>query len=153
MRKRTVRKVWSLINPIQHAIEGAAITPQAELSKLLLRELASLESIVHGHGGLQEWHDINTANNLCQCLAEMGIGPEALETAKLVEQELIEMARRLRNTGRMGMSGPGIQAVRDMLEYHHLQRSSIARSKYEEAIRLVTAQTKSGHVKDVEEML
>jgi hypothetical protein len=39
MRKRTIRKVWQLIDPIKHAISGAAITPQAERDRLLLREL------------------------------------------------------------------------------------------------------------------
>ena len=33
MRKRTVRKVWALINPVTHAIEGAAITTDTNLDK------------------------------------------------------------------------------------------------------------------------
>ncbi len=32
------RKVWALINPVEHAIRGACITPQHELDKLRLRE-------------------------------------------------------------------------------------------------------------------
>ena len=41
MRKKTRRKVWALVNPIQHAIEGAAITPEDKLNQLQLRELTN----------------------------------------------------------------------------------------------------------------
>jgi hypothetical protein len=58
-----------------------------------------------------------------------------------------------RSVKRMAFSGPGIQAIRDMLEYHHLQRSSVARSQYEKAIRLVTAHATSGHTKKVRELI
>lgn len=153
MRKRTIRKKWALINTIDHAIKGACLTSRADLDKLLLRELASLDALVHGSGGLGEWQDINAANNLCQCLAEMGVGPEAIPTTQAVEQALIETAQRFERTGRMGLTGPAITAMRDMLEYHDLQRQSVPRSQYEEAIRLVTAQIKSGHTKNVKELI
>jgi len=83
----------------------------------------------------------------------MGIGPEALDTTRDVEQALIDAAGRFERTGKMGLTGPAIKAMRDMLEYHDLQRQSVPRSKYEEAIRLVTAQVKSGHTKKVSEFL
>ena len=33
-RKKCVRKVWGLVNPIQHAIDGASITPGHLLDRL-----------------------------------------------------------------------------------------------------------------------
>lgn len=42
MRKKCRRKVWALVNPIQHAIEGAAITPEDKLNQLQLREMAAV---------------------------------------------------------------------------------------------------------------
>jgi|GEM_PF-3833829 len=47
--------------------------------------------------------------------------------------------------GRMGLSGPGLQALREVIGWHDAQRSSIARSRYEQAIRLTEARTRSGH--------
>lgn len=82
MRKRCKRKVWALVNPVEHAINGAGITSRKDLDSLLVRELAS---------------------------------------------------------------GPGIQALRSVIEWHDLQRSAIPRSQYEEAIRLTAARIKSGH--------
>ena len=145
MRKRTVRKIWQTVNPIEHAMAGASITPRDKLDKLLARELSSLEAIVKGHGDLVSWNDLVNANNLAEELALMGVGkPEVMPVAMECQQHLIEAARRFQATGKMGLSGPAIQAMRSMLEYHDLQRASIARSVYEEAIRKVTAKVKSG---------
>ncbi|MFA5898055.1 MAG: hypothetical protein WC829_02960 [Hyphomicrobium sp.] len=144
-RKRCVRKVWALVNPISHAIEGCAITSQKDLDKLLARELSSLDAFTTGKARMNEWSDMVNVNNLTQTLAGMGVGYEAMPDAHKAEQGLIEAAARFQRTGKMGLSGPAIQALRDVIEWHSLQRSSIPRSQYEEAIRLTGARIKSGH--------
>jgi hypothetical protein len=147
MRKRTVRKIWEKVNPLIHAIQGASITPRDSLDKLLARELSSLDAISKGQGGLDEWNDLVTANNLAEQLALMGVGkPEVLPVTLTCQQHLIEVAERYQRTGKMGLTGPALVALREMIEFHDLQRSSIARSVYEEAIRKVTAKIKSNHV-------
>lgn len=133
-------------------MQGAAITPRDQLDKLKARELSSLEAIVKGHGDLVAWNDLVAANNLAEEMALMGVGkPEVLPVAMECQQHLIDAARRFQATGRMGLTGPAIQAMRDLLEFHDLQRASVARSQYEEAIRRVTAKVKSGavNVKDL----
>lgn len=145
MRKRTVRKVWALLNPIDHAISGAGITARKDLDSLLIRELSGLDAFGHGRATLAEWSDMVNVNNLTQTLASMEIGREALPDCQQAEHALIEAAERFQNTGRMGLSGPGLQALRDVIEWHDAQRSAIARSKYEEAIRLTAARIKSGY--------
>jgi len=144
-RKRCKRKVWALINPIQHAIDGAGITSRNDLDKLLSRELASLDAFTHGKARMSEWSDMVNVNNLTQTLASMGVGREALPDCHKAEAALVEAAARYQNTKRMGLSGPGIQALRDVIEWHDLQRASIPRSQYEEAIRLTGARIKSGY--------
>jgi hypothetical protein len=144
-RKRTVRRVWALVNPIQYAMAGASITPRKDMDALLLREIAALDAITHGRGGLKEWHDLCAVNNLTQTLAQQGVGPEALEPAHKAETALIDAAARFQRTGRMGFTGEGLQAIRDVIEWHDLQRSSIPRSQYESAIRLTVARVKSGY--------
>lgn len=59
----------------------------------------------------------------------MNIGREALPDCHKAEESLIEAAQRFENTQRMGLSGPGLYALRHVIERHDLQRSSIARSK------------------------
>jgi hypothetical protein len=84
-------------------------------------------------------------NNLTETLAGMYIGPEALPDCKTAEKALIEAAERFELTGSMGLSGVGLQAVRAVIEWHDLQRSSVARSVYERAIKLTSARIKSGY--------
>jgi hypothetical protein len=140
------RRVWSTdIDPITHAINGAAITPRQALDTLLVRELASLDAFTRGKATMREWSDMVNVNNLTQTLATMGVGHEAMPDAHKAEEGLIEAARRFQETKRMGLSGPAIQALRDIIEWHDLQRSSIPRSQYEEAIRLTAARIKSGY--------
>lgn len=144
-RKRCKRKVWPLLNTLEHAISGAGITSRNELDKLLTRELASLDAFTTGKARMNEWSDMVNVNNLTQTLAGMGVGYEAMPDAHKAEEGLIEAAERFQRTGKMGLSGPAIQALRDVIEWHSLQRSSIPRSQYEEAIRLTGARIKSGH--------
>lgn len=150
-RKRTIRRHWALLNPIQHAIEGCAITPDAALSNLKLRELSSLDAMVHGRGGLQEWSDISAAMNLCETMARGGVGPEALPYCQTVEKDLIAAARRYESTGAMGLTATGIEATRAMLEYHDLQRKSISRGEYERFIQ-TTANRIRSHAPEVMEI-
>jgi len=145
MRKRCVRKVWALLSTVDHAISGARITSREDLDKLLARELSSLDAFAHGKAQMSEWVDMAHVNNLTQTLAGMGIGTEAMPDCHKAEDGLIDAARRFQETGRMGLNGPTIQALRDVIEWHDLQRSSIPRSQYEEAIRLTAARIKSGH--------
>jgi hypothetical protein len=134
MRKKTTRKKWQLINPITHAILGASITQTELLDKLRLRELAALEAMAKGLGTKVEWQELADMLNICEVMAMEGIGPEALPYCKEAQDALVEAARRYEATKRMGLSGPGIQALREVYEYHDLQRSSVARGLYEQMI-------------------
>lgn len=53
-RKRTIRKVWPLIDPVKFAIAGAGITSRKDLDTLHVRELASLDDFTHGRASLQQ---------------------------------------------------------------------------------------------------
>ena len=105
----------------------------------------ALDAIVKGAGTLKHWQDLAAMNNLTQTLAGQGVGYEAMEAAHRAEAALIDAAARFQRTGRMGLTGEGIQAIRDVLEFHDLQRSSISRSQYERAIQLTIARVKSGY--------
>lgn len=143
-RKQCRRKIWSTtINPVAHAIAGACITPEAEIAALHTRELSALEAMTHGRGGLQEWYDLNAALTLCESAARMGIGPEALPVCHEATSELLDAAKRFEATGRMGLTATGIKVIRDVLEYHDLQRRSISRSEYEAVIRKSKAAIKN----------
>lgn len=143
MRKRTKRKVWSLVNPIMHAMEGAAITPDNLLNQLRMGELQSIEAMRTGSAGLAHWNTLKQMHGICETMAKEGIGPEALESCAVLQEELIEMARRFEKLGRFVVTARALQAMRDVYDYHDLQRQSIPRATYDRMIALATARMKS----------
>ena len=136
MRKRCRRKIWSTeINPIAHAIAGASITDKQSLDKLRLGELSALESMRMGQGTLEDWRMLADMMNICETFGNSGIGAEALPDCQKAQDSLYKAAKRYETTKRMGLDGAGIQALRDVHEWHNLQRNSVARSIYEKMIQ------------------
>lgn len=134
MRKQTKRKIWKLIDPIRHAILGAGITQDHLLDKLRLTELAALDAMTKGMGTVADWQELTDMMNISEVMALEGIGPEALPYCKAAQDALEQAALRYQRTMSMGLSGTGINALRDVFEYHDLQRRSISRSVYEKMI-------------------
>ena len=136
MRKRTKRKVWALIDPTQHAIIGASITHREKLDKLRMLEYSALEAMTKGHGTVTDWRTLVDVLNLSEMMARNGIGKdEVMPICKKAQDALHQAAERYQNTMKMGLSGEGIQAVRDLIEYADLQQSSISRSEFERYIQ------------------
>lgn len=146
MRKHAKRKVWGLVNPIAHAIAGAAITDTADLDKLRLRELSAIEAFRTGKAGKQEWLDIADMLNICETLATEGIGPEAQEPCQKAQEALQAAHARYFGKGQtLTLTGPELQALRDAYEFHDLQRQSVSRSRYEQAIQKTANRIRSAH--------
>jgi hypothetical protein len=135
MRKKTRRKIYELVNPVLWAMQGAAITDKASCDKLALGELSAIESIAKGSGTVWEFRLLADMLNLCERMAENGIGPEALAPCEAFNDELSGMAERYEKTGKMLFTGAGLQLAREVQEYHDLQRQSITRSEYERMIK------------------
>lgn len=153
MRKRCKRKVWSTsINPLAHAIAGAAVADDASLNKLRLCELAAIDAMTKGMGTPHDWRWIADVLNIAETMAKNGIGPEVLEYCEKAQEALLEAKERYDKTGKMGLSGTGIRAVKDLWEYHDLQRTSVARSEYERMIQKTMNNIRS-HGKDVVEVV
>jgi hypothetical protein len=144
MRKRTKRKVWRTDNnPIEIAIAGAAITADDKLQQLQRRELASIDAFARGEARETDWHDINAMKKICRIMAEDGVGPEALAACDIADEHLKADMALFEKTGKMTTSYEGLKAYRDVYEYMHLQRTSIARSQYEGYVRKLVAITKA----------
>jgi hypothetical protein len=146
MRKKTKRKVWALIDPIQHGIIGAAITQRDKLDKLRMLEYSALDAITKGQGTIHDWRSLVDVLNLSEIMARDGIGKdEVLPVCEKAQKALHEAAMRFQSTKRMGLSGEGIQAVRDLIQYADLQQSSISRSEFERYIQKTKNYIKSNN--------
>lgn len=148
-RKVTRRKHYALVNPILMAVRGACITPNEALNSLKLRELASLDAMSKGKGDIQSWRDLADLVNLTETMAKNGIGPEALPDCTKLQDDLILAARRYEATKAMGLTAQGITAAREVIDWHDLQRRSVARADYEKAIRKTRDRIRSGAVEVV----
>ena len=136
MRKRTKRKFWALIDPLTHAIVGASITHRDKLDKLRLMEYSALEAMTKGNGTIHDWRTLVDVLNLSETMARNNIGKdEVMPVCQKAQDALHQAAERYQKTMRMGLSGEGIQAVRELLEYADLQQSSISRADFEKYIQ------------------
>jgi hypothetical protein len=146
MRKKTKRKVWALIDPIQHGIIGAAITQRDKLDKLRMLEYSALEAMTKGNGTVTDWRTLVDVLNLSETMARHNIGKdEVLPVCQKAQEALHEAALRFQSTKRMGLSGEGIQSIRDLIQYADLQQSSISRSEFERYIQKTKNYIKSNN--------
>jgi hypothetical protein len=150
MRKRTKRKMWNLLDPIAHAIVGAAITPRQTLDKLRFLEYSALDAITKGLGTIQDWRTLVDVLNLSEVMAKNGLGPEVLPVCAKAQESLHKAAARYQETMQMGLDGPGIQAIRELIEYADLQQSSISRAEFEMYVKKTRDYIKSNSDRVVE---
>ena len=135
MRKRCRRRVWSTdINPIAHAIAGACITDTSSLNELRVGELKALEAMKTGEAGVHDWQVLVDMMNISEMMGRNGIGPEVLDHCETANEALHRAAKRYEATKRMGLTGEGLRALGDIMEYHDLQRTSVSRAKYQQMI-------------------
>jgi hypothetical protein len=125
-RRRSV--LVPVIHPLFNAIAGAAVTPPEILRQVRMLELAAIDAFARGSGDRNAWAGIKAMVNICRSMAEARIGPEAIDACNRADAALKE------DEGRSSTTPGGLQAYRDVHEYHDIQRQSIARSEYEKHI-------------------
>lgn len=152
-KKQCKRRIWRLVDPISHAIEGSKPPHGDKLDQLRTHELTAIDDFVYGRATINTWAKLTGLCNLAERMATQGVGIEVLEVAEETEKHLIEAAKRYETTGRMGMTARGLQCLRDLYEYHDLQRTSVTLSEYEKHIRETVNRVKSKapEVKDMAE--
>ena len=144
MRKQTRRKIWDTsLNPVTHAMVGAAITDDESLEILRKKERNSMEAFRNGSATKQDWNNINAVVCLAESMAGANIGPEVVVPCKIAEMHLLDAQDRFKRLGKMGSTALGLQSFQDIIEWHELQRTSVARSVYEKHIKRVTDMIRS----------
>lgn len=144
-RKKTRRKHWPLVNPVRMAILGAAPASNDLLDEIRLRNLSAVEAFAKGVATPADWRTVADYLNVAETMARGGIGPEVLEPCRKVQEALGEAHRRYKQMGRLGLTGPEIQALRELHEYHDLQIQSVTRSEFERWIDKTAARIRSAH--------
>lgn len=147
-RKKCIRKHWNVapgFNPVLHAIAGACVTNKKTLDALTMRILSALEAMTHGNGTLADFRELVDLVNVCETAGLSGLGPEVLPWCAQADDALKEAASRYETTRVFGLSGSGIQAIRELVEYHRLQILSVARSEYEALVKKTADRLRTGN--------
>jgi hypothetical protein len=129
--------------PVTHAMAGAAIADKESLDVLRKGENGSMAAFKNGTATKADWNNINTVVRLAESMAGAGIGPEVMVHVKIAEMHLLDAQERFMRLGKMGSTALGLQSFQDIIEYHDLQRTSVARSVYEKHIKRVSDMVKS----------
>lgn len=129
--------------PVTHAMVGAAITDKESLDILRKKEDGSMAAFRNGAATKHDWNNINAVVSLAESMADAGIGPEVMVHAKIAEMHLLDAQDRFKRLGKMGSTALGLLSFQDIIEYHELQRTSVARSVYEKHIKRVTDMVRS----------
>lgn len=137
MRKKCRRKVYLLIDPIVHAIEGACIPDDKSLELLKAHELKMINAL-SGDDGLSGYHGLCELLGCAETMAKAGIGPEVLEPCDNAQNVLIKLNTRFKRWNKWDITANEKKTLIDLMEWHHLQRTSVARSEYERYLKTAT---------------
>ena len=101
-----------------------------------MMEYSALEAITKGQGTIHDWRTLVDVLNLSEAMARHNIGKdEIMPVCQKAQDALHQAAERYQKTMRMGLTGEGIKAVRELIEYADLQQSSISRADFEKYIQ------------------
>lgn len=115
--RRTISRTWAR----ERAAWDAHTLDDAQIADLSMFGLVALQAITSGRAGEAELTDIAVMSNITRLLAERGYGAEALPEIIAAQQAALSMRQRWERTGRVGLAGPELQALRTLMDIHEQQ--------------------------------
>lgn len=116
MRKRSAYRPKPVISDPLTLLRPA---DPAESGRVMGRFLSALSDMAEGeHPGVDEWRDLSDAINTIETLAmhqHKLVPGEVMPTVQAAIDAMIEASRRFKAGQHMRLSGPGLQALRDVL--------------------------------------
>lgn len=137
MRKRTHRKIWQKLNPIEHAIIKATLIPEETSGKIMKIELQAFEKFKAGTADFDDWNTLASLANVSEVMALDGIGEEVLIFAKAGQMALKRSAQFQKKSGKFLLDADGLSTFLDLIDYAHLQRQSVSTSQMEKYINKI----------------
>jgi hypothetical protein len=144
-RKQCRRKHWPLVNPVATVIEGVQVTAKEKLDQVRVSELTAIDLFTRGLAGPKEWRNVADMLNVAETMANGGVGAEALPVCESVTKAL-ERAHDAHQAGRpMILNAQEIRAMRELYEWHDLQRTALTHQQYREWIERTANRIRSAH--------
>jgi hypothetical protein len=140
------RAVNITTNPVWRALNRTAL-PAAKQVDLALAANLALAEVLRGEGTRDDLDTIAVCANVSLVLSETGYGPE--NEAKIIDAQEAIMRARMRAkkmTGRIGLDGLGLQALRDLLAIHDQQMAAATTADVTAALLEVRKRMGAGQV-------
>ena len=121
--RRAARQLREIEQRRQMAVINASTMDADKLRDLKLSVLNALDCITQGIG--QEEHIIHlaVASNFSLLLCEQGYGAEFVDEVKQAQEHIMGLYARLNAGQTLALTGPGIQAIRALVQIHSGQVS------------------------------
>lgn len=88
---------------------------------LVLYANEAIALLAQGKANDSDLHSLACLSNVSLLFAERGLGCEYVDDVKAGQQAIVSMFQRFERTGRVGASGPELQAVRVLVQIHEAQ--------------------------------
>lgn len=131
-RKKCRRKVRPLMADLMdYVTKGVTMIDGEMLDKLRAVDAKMLSAFREQRATLTDYLHAVDIMNLTEYMGRRGVGPEALEATDRLHGYLVEAAKRFEETGVMVLAEEGLTALKDVYEYHDLQRQCVDRATFE----------------------
>lgn len=136
------------LNPLQmladHSRKALDLT---QLRDLMVAVHSSLRAIEDGAGTEDDITQLAVASNIALIFAERGLGTEYIPEVKEAQRHIVDAQERLKQSGKVGLTGPGMLAIRRMLELHdeQIKHPEANEGAMRSALREIFSRMLAGH--------
>lgn len=152
MKRKFVSR-WSRdANILARVVTGVLPTPEGLLERQRMTELQAIEAFAKGYATPDDFRVMCDVLNVAETMALSGIGrEEVLPVCEIAQDEMIASKYRYEAHGSLTPTSRGLKAMRDLYDYHELQRTSVDWQTYEKMIIKTANRIRSAHP-DVKEL-
>lgn len=146
MKRRPFQSRWARdANLLARVVTGVLPTPEGLLERQRLTELSAIECFAKGVATPDDFRVVADMLNVAETFAKSGVGPEVLPACHCAEGELLA-AKGRHDAGRgLALTSAGLKALRDLYEYHELQRTAVDWQTYAKTIEKTHRRILSEH--------
>lgn len=95
--------------------------PDEDVRDILIHARVAFDQLLRGKATAEELLALGFASNATLLFAEAGFGRECVASIRRAQEALLRAHDRMRSSGRIGLDGPGITALREMLDVYEQQ--------------------------------
>ena len=153
MKKPFKSKYSKVQNPVLVAMTNAAPITDERNEAWRREENDAMDAMALRRGNNIHWSRLVRMANVAEVMAKAGIGIEVVPVAAEAQVVLAQVHERCRATGRWEMDMDEIHVMRELSEYHNLQRTAIPYGQFMQCFNRVVNIQKTGRVSTPKEIL